>query len=210
MDNYVDRVLFTLVPSIEEHLPTGHWRIIGRPSNSPSPATSPTTNTLGITCLLCLPMDPEQIQRTVDLILGQLGTVTQQIRETQGELADFKRQAGERLDNIDRLGNPVIYTPFRPHSSYMDMNVIIKPHVYLNHNFLRTSREVKLISIDNQGSQLKKPKKRKEKGGHANRKFALRFFHFVIGTSFKTKGRIGREPKLCKTLSPKYQTITKR
>ncbi|KAL0905685.1 hypothetical protein M5K25_024124 [Dendrobium thyrsiflorum] len=63
-------------------------------------------------------MDPKHIQRTLDLILGQLGTVTQQIRETQGDLADFRRQAGERLDNIERLGNPAIYTPSRPHSPY--------------------------------------------------------------------------------------------
>ncbi|KAL0907240.1 hypothetical protein M5K25_025797 [Dendrobium thyrsiflorum] len=56
-------------------------------------------------------MDSEQIQWTLDLILGQLGTVTQQIRETQGELVDFRRQAGERLDNTERLENPAIYTP---------------------------------------------------------------------------------------------------
>ncbi|KAL0919911.1 hypothetical protein M5K25_012037 [Dendrobium thyrsiflorum] len=63
-------------------------------------------------------MDPQHIQRTLDLILGQLGTVTQQIRDTQGELADFRRQAGKQLDNIERLGNTAIYTPSRPHSPY--------------------------------------------------------------------------------------------
>ncbi|KAL0912860.1 hypothetical protein M5K25_016274 [Dendrobium thyrsiflorum] len=39
---------------------------------------------------------------------GQLETVTQQLRDTKGELADFRRQAGERLDNIERIGNPAI------------------------------------------------------------------------------------------------------
>ncbi|KAL0914066.1 hypothetical protein M5K25_017571 [Dendrobium thyrsiflorum] len=52
-------------------------------------------------------MESETIQRTLDLILGQLGTVTQQIRDTQGELTDFRRQTGERLDNIERcMGDP--------------------------------------------------------------------------------------------------------
>ncbi|KAL0927221.1 hypothetical protein M5K25_001383 [Dendrobium thyrsiflorum] len=52
VDNYVDRILFTLVPSVEEHLPSGNWRIIGRPPTSSLPATSPTNNTVGISCLL--------------------------------------------------------------------------------------------------------------------------------------------------------------
>ncbi|KAL0907113.1 hypothetical protein M5K25_025656 [Dendrobium thyrsiflorum] len=56
--------------------------------------------------------------RTLDVILGQLGSVAQQIRDTQGELTDFRRQTGERLDNIERFGNPAIYTPSRPHSPY--------------------------------------------------------------------------------------------
>ncbi|KAL0923166.1 hypothetical protein M5K25_007211 [Dendrobium thyrsiflorum] len=38
--------------------------------------------------------------------------------DTQGELTDFRRQTGERLDNIERFGNPAIYTPSRPHSPY--------------------------------------------------------------------------------------------
>ncbi|KAL0913783.1 hypothetical protein M5K25_017270 [Dendrobium thyrsiflorum] len=89
VDNYMDCILFTLVSSIEEHLPSGQWRIIGHPPASSSPATSPASNTVGTSCFLAAS-------------LGQLGTVTQQIRETQGELADFRRQAGERLDNIQR------------------------------------------------------------------------------------------------------------
>ncbi|KAL0904823.1 hypothetical protein M5K25_026978 [Dendrobium thyrsiflorum] len=34
VDDYVDHILFTLVPSVEEHLPFGHWRLIGRPPTS--------------------------------------------------------------------------------------------------------------------------------------------------------------------------------
>ncbi|KAL0910272.1 hypothetical protein M5K25_021236 [Dendrobium thyrsiflorum] len=52
VDNYVHRILFTLVPSIEELLPSGQWQIIGYPPASSSPATSPASNTLGISCFL--------------------------------------------------------------------------------------------------------------------------------------------------------------
>ncbi|KAL0905142.1 hypothetical protein M5K25_027324 [Dendrobium thyrsiflorum] len=38
MDDYVDRILFTLMSSIEEHLPIEHWRVIGRPPTSPPSA----------------------------------------------------------------------------------------------------------------------------------------------------------------------------
>ncbi|KAI0519038.1 hypothetical protein KFK09_006478 [Dendrobium nobile] len=67
-------------------------------------------------------MDSEQIQWTLDLIVDQLGMVTQQIRETKEELVDFRMQAGECLDNIERLGHPTIYTPSKPHSPYVDEN----------------------------------------------------------------------------------------
>ncbi|KAL0918275.1 hypothetical protein M5K25_010274 [Dendrobium thyrsiflorum] len=40
------------------------------------------------------PMDPENIQATLDLIVGQLGTVAQQIRNTQADLAEFRRHTG--------------------------------------------------------------------------------------------------------------------
>ncbi|PKU87343.1 hypothetical protein MA16_Dca021291 [Dendrobium catenatum] len=63
-------------------------------------------------------MDPEHMQVTLDLIVGQLGTVTQQLRNTQTDLADFRSQTSDRLDNIERIGNPAIYTPSKPHSSY--------------------------------------------------------------------------------------------
>ncbi|KAL0922082.1 hypothetical protein M5K25_006044 [Dendrobium thyrsiflorum] len=52
VEDYVDRILFTLVPSIEEHIPTSHRKIIGRPSSSPPPATSPTNYIIGAACLL--------------------------------------------------------------------------------------------------------------------------------------------------------------
>ncbi|XP_020697995.2 uncharacterized protein LOC110110733 [Dendrobium catenatum] len=67
-------------------------------------------------------MDPQHLQATLDLILGQLGTVTQQIRNTQTDLADFRRHTNDRLDNIERNGNPAIYTPSRPHSPYGEDN----------------------------------------------------------------------------------------
>ncbi|XP_020687617.1 uncharacterized protein LOC110103305 [Dendrobium catenatum] len=67
-------------------------------------------------------MDPQHLQATLDLILGQLGTVTQQIRNTQTDLADFRRHTSDRLDNIERNGNPAIYTPSRPHSPYGEDN----------------------------------------------------------------------------------------
>ncbi|KAL0913438.1 hypothetical protein M5K25_016900 [Dendrobium thyrsiflorum] len=65
-------------------------------------------------------MDPEHIQQTLDLILGQIGTVTQRIRETQIELTDFRRQTGERLDNIERFGNPVANPNTRPPSPFVE------------------------------------------------------------------------------------------
>ncbi|KAL0919533.1 hypothetical protein M5K25_011632 [Dendrobium thyrsiflorum] len=46
VEGFVDRILFTLVPSIEEHIPIGHWKIVSRPSNSPPLATSSTNYTI--------------------------------------------------------------------------------------------------------------------------------------------------------------------
>ncbi|KAH0458327.1 hypothetical protein IEQ34_013642 [Dendrobium chrysotoxum] len=39
-DEYVDRILFTLTSTLEEHQPSGHWRIIGLPPTSSPPANS--------------------------------------------------------------------------------------------------------------------------------------------------------------------------
>ncbi|KAL0906257.1 hypothetical protein M5K25_024735 [Dendrobium thyrsiflorum] len=129
IDNYVDRILFTLTSYIEEHqgltsltnfyhwpstdsFPSGYFSVeqyyrrllflsgITRFANILLPVnTTFMSKREGAQVEL---MDPEQIQQTLDLIVGQLGTVTQQIRETQGELADFRRQAGEHQDNIER------------------------------------------------------------------------------------------------------------
>ncbi|KAL0903926.1 hypothetical protein M5K25_025989 [Dendrobium thyrsiflorum] len=60
VDDYVDRILFTLVPSIEEHQPSGQWRIIGRPPTSSPPATSPASNTVGISYLLVASLGRER------------------------------------------------------------------------------------------------------------------------------------------------------
>ncbi|KAI0493328.1 hypothetical protein KFK09_027605 [Dendrobium nobile] len=51
VDGYIDRILFTLAPSIEEHLPTGHWRITGRLHKTP-PASFPWISTLGFVFLV--------------------------------------------------------------------------------------------------------------------------------------------------------------
>ncbi|KAL0928109.1 hypothetical protein M5K25_002350 [Dendrobium thyrsiflorum] len=72
-------------------------------------------------------MDPEHIQQTLDLILGQIGTVTQRIRETQIELTDFRRQTGERLDNIERFGNPVANPNTRPPSPFVEEAATYNP-----------------------------------------------------------------------------------
>ncbi|KAL0918163.1 hypothetical protein M5K25_010156 [Dendrobium thyrsiflorum] len=52
VDEYIDRIIFTLAPSIEEHLPSGQWKITGR-SHAPSPpANFPWTHALGVLSLL--------------------------------------------------------------------------------------------------------------------------------------------------------------
>ncbi|KAL0905721.1 hypothetical protein M5K25_024159 [Dendrobium thyrsiflorum] len=51
VDDYVDRILFTLVPSIEEHQPSGQWRIIGHPPTSSSPTTFPLGKPVGVLIL---------------------------------------------------------------------------------------------------------------------------------------------------------------
>ncbi|KAL0909408.1 hypothetical protein M5K25_020277 [Dendrobium thyrsiflorum] len=114
VDDYIDRIIFTLAPSIEEHLPTGSWRIIGHPSTSPPPATSPTNNT-------CCPQPSKLPNCPLVFTHGSGANSTDfRFKRNQGELAYFRRQAGERLDSIERLGNPAIYTPSRPHSPYVD------------------------------------------------------------------------------------------
>ncbi|KAL0908171.1 hypothetical protein M5K25_022645 [Dendrobium thyrsiflorum] len=47
MEDYVDRILYQLTLSIEEHIRLGCWQIVGRPPTPPMPATSPTTKIFG-------------------------------------------------------------------------------------------------------------------------------------------------------------------
>ncbi|PKU83825.1 hypothetical protein MA16_Dca025672 [Dendrobium catenatum] len=88
-------------------------------------------------------MDPEQIQRTLDLIVGQLGTITKQIREAQIDLAEFRRQAEERLDHIERIGNHAPYTLSRPPSLYVEEGQPkdVPPREPYRHNNPRHHRE---------------------------------------------------------------------
>ncbi|KAL0910116.1 hypothetical protein M5K25_021056 [Dendrobium thyrsiflorum] len=52
VDDYIDHIIFTLAPSIEEHLPSGQWKINGR-SHKPSPPVNfPWIPTFGILSLL--------------------------------------------------------------------------------------------------------------------------------------------------------------
>ncbi|KAL0906258.1 hypothetical protein M5K25_024736 [Dendrobium thyrsiflorum] len=52
VDNYVDRILFTLTSAIEEHEVSGQWRIIGHPLTPFPPANFPLSNTTGVSCFL--------------------------------------------------------------------------------------------------------------------------------------------------------------
>ncbi|KAH0469090.1 hypothetical protein IEQ34_002322 [Dendrobium chrysotoxum] len=51
---------------------------------------------------LCLAMDPEQLGRTLDLLVGQMNTISQQLKENQADLAEFRRTTTDRLDTIER------------------------------------------------------------------------------------------------------------
>ncbi|KAI0501108.1 hypothetical protein KFK09_019326 [Dendrobium nobile] len=48
VDEYVNHILLTLTSSIEEHQPSGYWRIIGHPPASSPPANFPWIKTVGI------------------------------------------------------------------------------------------------------------------------------------------------------------------
>ncbi|KAL0920381.1 hypothetical protein M5K25_009512 [Dendrobium thyrsiflorum] len=45
-DDYVDRILYQLTLSLEEHIPPGRWYIVNNPSSSPNSTTSPATTIL--------------------------------------------------------------------------------------------------------------------------------------------------------------------
>ncbi|KAL0914342.1 hypothetical protein M5K25_014685 [Dendrobium thyrsiflorum] len=51
VDDYVDRILYQLTLSIEQHIPPGRWYIVNCPPPSPDSATSPATTTLGFLLL---------------------------------------------------------------------------------------------------------------------------------------------------------------
>ncbi|KAL0928234.1 hypothetical protein M5K25_000106 [Dendrobium thyrsiflorum] len=56
-------------------------------------------------------MDPEQLHRTLNLLVGQMNNISQQLKKNQADLADLRRQTTERFDNLDREG---IATSCRP------------------------------------------------------------------------------------------------
>ncbi|KAL0906940.1 hypothetical protein M5K25_025476 [Dendrobium thyrsiflorum] len=50
-DDYLDRILYQLSLSLEEHIRPGRWIINGQPPSPPLPATSPADTILRVTCL---------------------------------------------------------------------------------------------------------------------------------------------------------------
>ncbi|KAL0916335.1 hypothetical protein M5K25_013838 [Dendrobium thyrsiflorum] len=52
VEEYIDRILYQLTLAIEEHIPAGHWKIMSRPTNPPSPTPSTRNSALKATCLL--------------------------------------------------------------------------------------------------------------------------------------------------------------
>ncbi|KAL0902845.1 hypothetical protein M5K25_028476 [Dendrobium thyrsiflorum] len=62
-------------------------------------------------------MDPEQLGRTLDLLVGQMGVISQQLKENQSDLAELRCQTTERFDHLERGRNqPPLYMPSRPPS----------------------------------------------------------------------------------------------
>ncbi|KAL0917606.1 hypothetical protein M5K25_012680 [Dendrobium thyrsiflorum] len=51
---------------------------------------------------LCLGMDPEQLGRTLDLLVGQINNISQQLRESQADFAEFRRTTTDRFDSLER------------------------------------------------------------------------------------------------------------
>ncbi|KAL0903768.1 hypothetical protein M5K25_028171 [Dendrobium thyrsiflorum] len=49
VEDCVDRILYQLTKTIEEQRPKEHWFIVGRPLNSPLPATSSANKVLRVT-----------------------------------------------------------------------------------------------------------------------------------------------------------------
>ncbi|KAL0925419.1 hypothetical protein M5K25_003745 [Dendrobium thyrsiflorum] len=51
-DEYIDRILYQLTLSIEEHIPAGRWYLISHPPTSSDLATAPTTTARSVYLLL--------------------------------------------------------------------------------------------------------------------------------------------------------------
>ncbi|KAL0912112.1 hypothetical protein M5K25_018062 [Dendrobium thyrsiflorum] len=51
-NEYIDRILYQLTLSIEEHIPPGRWYLVSRPLTSSDLTTAPTTTTRGFYLLL--------------------------------------------------------------------------------------------------------------------------------------------------------------
>ncbi|PKU79944.1 hypothetical protein MA16_Dca025099 [Dendrobium catenatum] len=55
-------------------------------------------------------MDSDRLGRTLDWIVGQVGAISQHLKETQLDLADFHRQTIKRFDHLERgRTNPPFY-----------------------------------------------------------------------------------------------------
>ncbi|PKU61059.1 hypothetical protein MA16_Dca028200 [Dendrobium catenatum] len=52
VERYVNRIVYCLTGTIELQRPRTLWTLIGRPPASSTPASSPATSLLGITCLI--------------------------------------------------------------------------------------------------------------------------------------------------------------
>ncbi|PKU85062.1 hypothetical protein MA16_Dca022298 [Dendrobium catenatum] len=52
VERYVNRIVYCLAGTIDLQRPRTPWILLGRPPASPTPASSPTTSPLGITCVM--------------------------------------------------------------------------------------------------------------------------------------------------------------
>ncbi|KAL0922916.1 hypothetical protein M5K25_006946 [Dendrobium thyrsiflorum] len=46
-------------------------------------------------------MDPEQLGRTLDLLVGQMNNISQQLKENQANLAELRRTTTDRFDTLE-------------------------------------------------------------------------------------------------------------
>ncbi|KAL0924627.1 hypothetical protein M5K25_005473 [Dendrobium thyrsiflorum] len=52
---------------------------------------------------LCRVMDPEQLGRTLDLLVGQMNNISQQLKENQVDLVELRRTTTDRFDTLERV-----------------------------------------------------------------------------------------------------------